>query len=171
MSHLGNIVLTGTALAPVLLTYAIMAAIEGAYYPAAALIFVSVALVVLAVALLRYFRRRLEQLSFRFNSVEVADRETIGILVLYLLPLLRTSFVGLDWIVIIPAAAIFLALALTGYNYHFNPILALLGWRFYKVGTSEGVSYLLVTRRKLVNTDDQVDVRQLTSYTIVDLKD
>ena len=97
MSHLSNIILTGTALAPVLLTYAIMAAIECAYWPAAALVAVSAVLVVSAVALLRHFRRSIERHSFQFNSVEVADRETIGILVLYLLPLLRTSFVGLEW--------------------------------------------------------------------------
>ena len=169
MSHLGNFVLTGTAIAPVLLVYALMAALEGAYYPAAALVVASIVMVSLAELLLRRFRGNLGQFSFQFNSVEVADRETIGILVLYVLPLLRTSFVDIEWVVILPAAAIFIALAFTGHSYHFNPILILLRWRFYKVGTVEGVSYLLITKRELRNTNDAVTVSQLTNYTIIDV--
>ena len=74
-------------------------------------------------------------------------------LVVYLLPLLRTSFSDLEPMILIAAVAVFLALALTGYNYHFNPLLRFLGWNFYKVGTPEGVTYVL-------NHEEGTDKRQ-----------
>ncbi len=119
--------------------------------------------------LLAYLRRRLEKISFSFSSVETADRESVGMLVLYLLPLLETSFSNLGILMLIPAVVIFLALALTGYNIHFNPLFNLLGWHFYKVGTQEGVTYVLITKKRITNVAEGVTVGQLTAYTLVDL--
>ena len=170
MSALGNIVLTGVALAPVLFVYALVASLEGAYIWAGVLGFISLLVIALGVFLLTYFKKHLPQLPLTFRSAEIADRETIGVLVLYLLPLLKTSFLDFDWIVVVPAIAIFLALALTGYNFHFNPVLILLGWKFYKVGTPEGVTYLLITKRTLRRPADKLAVCQLSTFTLVDLK-
>ena len=117
-----------------------------------------------------YVKRHLEELKFSFSSVEVADRESLGLLVVYLVPLLRTSFSDLEYLVLVPAVAIFLALALTGHNYHFNPLLRMFQWNFYKVGTSEGVTYILITRRTLRNAVGRITVGQLTGYTLIDLE-
>ena len=86
------------------------------------------------------------------------------------LPLLRTSFSDLEPIILIAAFAVFLALAITGYNYHFNPLLRFLGWNFYKVGTPEGVTYVLITRKALISAVGNMTVGQLTAYTLVDLE-
>ena len=169
MSTLGNLVLTGTSLAPVLLVYGLLALFERVWLWGAVLIVVGLAVTLCCLALLLYFKKHLERLPLAFCSAEVADRETIGVLVLYLLPLLRTSFTDLDKLILIPAAVIFLALALTGYNYHFNPLLALLRYKFYKVGTPEGISYLLITRKDLRNTTEALVVGKLTGYTVIDL--
>ena len=107
-------------------------------------------------------------MPFSFSSVEVADKESLGLLVIYLVPLLRTSFSDLEYLVLVPAVAIFLALALTGHNYHFNPLLKLFGWNFYKVGTPEGVTYVLITRKTLRRGVGNFTVSQLTDYTLID---
>ena len=120
---------------------------------------------------MEYFRRHLEKIPTTLASVEVADRETIGILVLYLLPLLKTSFTELQPLTVVPALVIFLALAIVGYNFHFNPLLVLLGWKFYKVTTAGGVGYLMITRREFRRVDSEVTVGRLTSYTLVDMGD
>ena len=69
----------------------------------------------------------------------------------------------------VPAIAIFLALAFTGYTFHFNPLLNLLGWRFYKVGTPGGVTYALITRKDIRNVTDTIVAGHLTPYTLIDL--
>ena len=134
------------------------------------LVIIGTLVVVLCLSVLAYAKRHLEQLPLVYRTVEVADRETVGILVLYLLPLLKTSFVELELLVLVPAGVIFLALALTGYNFHFNPLLIILGWKFYKVGTPEGVTYILITRKTLRGPANRLIVGQLTGYTLVDLE-
>ena len=168
MTILGSIILTGTSLAPVLFIYAVVAFLEGELAPAVALVFVGVVLVGLGVAVLTYVKGHLERMSLTISGAKVADRESVGLLVLYLLPLLRTSFVDLELIVLVPAIAIFLALALTGHNYHFNPLLIGMGWKFYKVSTPEGITYLLITRKSLISTVDKITIRRLTAHTLID---
>ena len=170
MNALSNLILTGAAIAPVLVVYGVVAAVECKSIAAVILFLVAALLFLLGIGLLRFLRKRLERLSFSFSTVEAADRESIGLLVLYLLPLLRTSFSGLDIIILIPAAAIFAALALTGHSFHFNPLLNLAGWHFYKVNTPEGVTYALVTRKSLTRAAENITVGQLTAYTLIDLE-
>ena len=165
-----SIVLTGTSIAPVLFVYAVVAFFEGECLPSVVLALTGLLLVGLGLALLVFVKRHLESLPFSFSSVEVADKESLGLLVVYLVPLLRTSFSDLEYLVLVPAVAIFLALALTGHSYHFNPLLKLFQWNFYKVGTSEGVTYILITRRTLRSAVGKVTVGQLTDYTLIDLE-
>ena len=168
MSLLGSFCLTGTALAPVVYVYAVLAFAEGEYGWAAILSSLGSALILSGIGLLTYFRRCLEKLDQEITSAEAADRETVSILVVYLLPLLRTSFQELDLLLLVPASAIFFALALTGHNHHLNPLLILFGWKFYKVGTPEGVSYLLITRLEIRDAKMKLPVRLLSRYTIID---
>ena len=170
MSLFASIVLTGTSIAPVLFVYAVVGFWEGEFIPSAALVLTGLVLVGLGLALLGFVKKHLERMAVSFSSVEVADRESLGLLVVYLVPLLRTSFSDLEYLVLVPAVAIFLALALTGYNYHFNPLLRLFRWNFYKVGTPEGVTYILITRKTLRNAVGKITVGQLTSYTLIDLE-
>lgn len=170
MSLFASMVLTGTSIAPVLLVYAVVGFFEGQCLPSAALALVGLFLVGLGLGLLAFVTKHLEGLKFSFSRVEVADRESLGLLVVYLVPLLRTSFSDLEYLVLVPAIGIFLALALTGHNYHFNPLLRMFRWNFYKVGTSEGVTYVLITRKTLRNAVGSFTVGQLTGYTLIDLE-
>ncbi len=159
-------------MAPVILVYGLLAVFEKEWLWGAVLIAAGFAAIGLYFALLAYAKKNFEGLPFMFSGVEVADRESIGILLLYLLPLLRTSFADLELLIVVPASAIFLALALTGHNYHFNPLLSLLGWNFFKVSTPEGVGYLLITRKSIRSLPgDGLTLVQLTEYTVVDLGD
>ena len=166
----GNLILTSTSLAPVLLIYAVVGLFERECVLAVTLGSIGVFLTGLGIILLTHVKRHLGRMSLAFSSVEVADKESVGILVLYLLPLLRTSIADFEFIMLIPAVAIFLALALTGYNYHFNPLLNMFGWTFYKVGTPEGVTYLLITRKSLTNVVNEITVGQLSGHTVIDLE-
>ena len=170
MNIVGNLVLTGTSIAPVILVYSLLALIEGERVPAVILTLVWLVLFGLGIFLLLYVRKSLEKMDLACSSIEAVDRESVGLLVLYLLPLLRTSFSDLELQILIPAGAIFLALGLTGYSFHFNPLLNLLRWHFYKVGTAEGVTYVLITRKHLRSATETIKVGQLTAYTVIDME-
>lgn len=169
LNRLAKLLLTSTAIAPVLLTYAWVAYRACAYRQAMVLVLTCVALVAVCLGMLSYSQKHLERIPFSTISAEAADRENIGFLLLYLLPLFTSSFSALNWQVWIPAIAIFAAVVGTGYSYHFNPLLGLLGWHFYKVGTKEGVTYVLITKTHLRNATATIEVGQLTEYIVIDL--
>ena len=56
-------------------------------------------------------------------------------------------------------------------RFSFSPLLGLLGWHFYKVSSTEGVSYVLVTKKQIRNTGQINNVGQLTDYILIDLGD
>ena len=160
------IILTGTSVAPVIFVYSIMAWLTDMNVEALTLAVVGLSLVGAALCLLRRARTSLETFNMSFTTLESADRENMGILVIYLAPLLETSFDMLDWTILVPLGALFLALTFTGNSFQFNPLLNILGWHFYKVGTPEGVAYVLITRRHIPNMRHSFKVSQMTPYTL-----
>jgi len=163
--------LTGTALAPVALVYAWVMYTDGYAITAFVLVIMAAVLIVLMMQLLKYCRKHLERSKFKVTSIEAADREYITFILLYLSPLFTAEFGDLNWNILIPTLIIFLLVIGTGYGYHFNPLLGLLGWHFYKVSTEEGVSYVLITKKELRSAKQCLIVGQLTEYIVIDLSD
>lgn len=169
LSIIARLMLTSTAMAPVLVTYAWVAFKSNKLGISAVLIVSCVLLTWFCIQLLDYNKKNLERSRFNIISVEVADGENLAFLLLYLLPLFTSSFETLNWDFLIPAIITFGAVVATGYSYHFNPLLGLMGWHFYKVGTTEGVTYILVTKKQIRNVADTVEIGQLTEYIVVDI--
>jgi hypothetical protein len=159
-----------SAIAPIGLVYAWVAGTEGNYHWTAGLIVGCAFLIGCCVWLLRKARHVLERFPFQPKSVEAADRENIAFMLLYLSPLFTSQFGQLNTALLIPTILVFALLTATGYNYHFNPLLGLVGWHFYKVSSSEGVTYVLVTKKQLRNTNQISQVGQLTEYILIDLE-
>ncbi len=160
--------LTGTSVAPVIFVYSTMALLAGSKIEAIILVLAGMFLATMASWLLHRARTRMETFSLTINSLESADRENMGVLILYLAPLLETSFDMLDWTILVPMGALFFALTLTGNSYQFNPLLNVFGWHFYKVGTPEGVTYIFITKRFIPNLHSPFIVTQMTNYTVVE---
>lgn len=169
LSWFAKLLLTSTAIAPVLLTYSWVAYQADECRLAGVLLGVCVVLVGVCIGMLRYARTHLERVKFSATTVEAADRENMGFLLLYLLPLFTAPFATLNWQVWVPAIVIFGAVVATGYSYHFNPLLGLMGWHFYKVSTKEGVTYVLITKKQLRNANETIEVGQLTEYIVMDV--
>ena len=136
---------------------------------AVVLLLVCGTLILICRGMLWYSKSHLERTNFKANSVEAADRENTAFLILYLLPLFTADFSSLNWQLWVPAILIFGVVVATGYSYHFNPLLGLMGWHFYKVGTAEGVTYVLITKRHLKNATETIEVGQLTEYIVLDM--
>jgi len=169
LSSIARLVLTSTAISPVLVTYAWVAFKSEKNWVALILFLSCVALTWICLKLLAYAQRNLERSKFKVTSVEAADRENMGFLLLYLLPLFTSSFDSLNWDFWIPAVITFGAVVATGYSYHFNPLLGIMGWHFYKVGTAEGVTYILITKKQIRNASETVEIGQLTEYIVMDM--
>lgn len=171
LSSIAKILLTSTAIAPVGFTYAWVAWFKGDVIFAALSLSTSLFLVLICIWMLRYSKNKLEKFNFVVSSVEAADRENMGFLLLYLLPLFTSSFDTLNWVVWVPTLIIFAVITSTGYSYHFNPLLGVMKWHFYKVGTPEGVTYVLITKKELRQTSRPLTVSQLTEYIVIDTED
>lgn len=169
LNSLAKLLLTGTSLAPVALVYAWVLYSDGRTNVALALIASALVLVLIMLALLQYCRKHLERSRFKVTSIEAADREYITFILLYLSPLFTAQFGDLNWHILIPTMIIFILVISTGYGYHFNPLLGLLGWHFYKVGTEEGVAYVLITKKELRSAKQCLTVGQLTEYIVIDI--
>ncbi len=91
-------------------------------------------------------------------------------MLLYLLPLFTDKINTLNWELWIPVIAIFSFITAFGYSYHFNPLLGLMGWHFYKVESTDGVTFVLITKKHLRTAADTLMVGQLTEYILLDLE-
>ena len=94
VGKLAKFLLAVTAFAPVLLTYAIVSVINCDYWHAAAFAASCVLLVLLCAALLRFAKTRLQSRNYRASTVETADSEVFGLLLIYLLPLITRVEAG-----------------------------------------------------------------------------
>ena len=171
LNWLAKLLLTATSLAPIALVYAWVLYTDDNACGAAALVLGAVVLLALVFAMLEYCKQNLERSSFKVTSIEAADREYITFILLYLSPLFTAEFGDLNWNILVPTVVIFLFVISTGYGYHFNPLLGLLRWHFYKVTTAEGVTFVLITKKKLRSAQQCLTVGELTEYIVIDLTD
>lgn len=169
LSTFAKLLLTGTAIAPVLLTCSLVLFLDHNNGLAVLFLVACAILTLTCVWMLHYARKHLERISFSITTVEAADRENVSILLLYLLPLVKMPSVAIHWQILVPAILIIAVVTVIGYGYHFNPLLGLMRWHFYKVGTKEGVTYVLITKKQLRNATETNEVCQLTEYVVIDL--
>ena len=160
--------LTCTALAPALVVYALVYALNYEFVASAILTCISAVLVLGCWSLLRHVRRRAETENFRVTAVEIADGDSISFLLLYLIPLITGGSPRLDLTVWIPALLVFGLAVAKSYSYHFNPILGFFGWHFYKVTNVEGVTYVLISKKQIRNVSKSIVVCQLTEYILIE---
>ena len=171
LSKLARLMLTASSIAPVGCTYAWVAHSQGENRVAILSVVVSVVAVLVCIFVLKYSKRNLESIPFKVKEIEAADSENLGFMLLYLLPLFTDKIGTLNWDVWIPVVIVFAIVIATGYGYHFNPLLGILQWHFYKVKSDGGVTYVLITRKHLRGAAATISVGQLTEYILLDIGD
>jgi hypothetical protein len=103
--------------------------------------------------------------SVMIKSIKPADKELIGFVLAYLLPLARgTPFESYPLVAVL---VVFFIVVMTSNAYHTNPLLGMLGWHFYEVVIDE-VSYILVSRRNIHSVNSIKQVVSLTDYMLLD---
>ena len=168
MGKLAKFMLATTAFGPVLLTYAGVSVLNGAYCHAAAFVAACVALVALCATMLRFAKNRLQPRSYTTATVETADNEVFGLLLIYLLPLITRDLATYNWFAWILITVLFCLVVAVGYGYHFNPLLVFLRYHFYKVTETNGISHVLITKRRIYRTGERLDVARLAEYVLIE---
>jgi len=164
-----RILLTFTALVPVGLTYSWVAYREGDCENAFRILLVCTGSLLACLLVLTRAQTQLPVSSFKAKSIEASDHENTAFLIIYIMPLFTNKINTLDRNFWIPTLIIFAVITATGYNYHFNPLLGLLGWHFYRVESEEGVKYVLITKKQLRTASKTIMIGQLTEYILLDV--
>ena len=91
----------------------------------------------------------------------------MNFLLIYLLPLITRDLATYNWQAWIVIALIFCGVVATSYSYHFNPLLVVFCYHFYKVSDKEGMSYVLITRKQLFKANNTLEVVKLSEYVLL----
>lgn len=170
MSKLAKLLLALTAFAPVLLTYAAVSVISYDYWYATAFVGLCGLLVLLCVGLLRFATSHLQSKTYRTATVETADNEIFGLILIYLLPLITRDLATYNWLVWVLVTFVFCVIVAASYGYHFNPLLVFLGYHFYKATETGGMPHVLITKRRIYKTGETLNVARLAEYVLIEKK-
>jgi hypothetical protein len=101
--------------------------------------------------------------------VKIADQAVLTFVLAYLWPLVFARITSVRLSVLL---FVFLLLVVVVYHskaYSFNPILALVfRYHFYEVVTTGDFTYVVVSRREMINTRTPITGMQLSPYMVID---
>lgn len=124
---------------------------------------VALLLVLICWGLLQYSARSAQKQTVRIAEFESKDKEVLSFLLAYLLPFLSAKNMAFEGQWIMGAyimAVIFLVIVHAGI-FHFNPVMGLLGYHFYGVKNSEGMTLLVISRAELRRPGTDVETVRL----------
>lgn len=169
LGRLLRVLLALTAIAPLSVSLTYIYAVKDQNYQFAA---IAVCFCVLFGAgsmwIIEKAQERLERLPVSIKKAKSADKEVIGFFVAYALPLVFRGQSSPDlgaWIV---AGLMLLFVLWSTHSLQVNPVLGMFGFHFYEVETADGITYLLITRRKISNVLNIGHVVQLSEYGILE---
>lgn len=177
-----KILLVSTSLSPILLTYwfaelskayqeddaTIKEFVSEHYHAGIEYLLPAIFLLICCLAIINVAKRRLETLPINISTIKTADRESLGFILVYLLPLANTSNAEINVSVLIFVAILFFLIVFTSNAYHFNPLLSFFGYHFYEVTTESGITYILITRKNITNGKKVKSIVQLSEYMILE---
>lgn len=167
LSGLMKYVLVATSMAPVLLTFYGVNVIETDCWKSGfGYLIIAILLLCACLLLLNLSKKKLEVLDINITTVKNADHNIISFLLVYLLPVLdivkKDNVYVYGFILIV-----FFVIIINSNTYHFNPLLSLFGYKFYEVTSDGNMSYILITRKALLNINDVKKVVHLSNYMIL----
>ncbi len=170
---------TATSLAPILFVYAALFFFDGSSWFAftknkawagACLVGVSACLYLCHV-ILQFYANKVSSGPLKITSLKVATGSAITFVVVYLVPLVTFQVAEIQPEVIV---VIFVLVAFLIYHsdaYLVNPLLTIPPFRyhFYEV-TANDVTFILVSRREILNTRETLEVKQISRFMFLDVE-
>lgn len=129
-------------------------------------------LMTLCWALLRYAKKNAQKHLFCIEEFDRRDQEMLIFLFAYLLPFVRSETVAFasEWLTSIFILGIIILVIVRIGAFHFNPVMRLLGYRFYAVKNREGISNLLISKTDLRKSGQEVRTVRLASDVYLDIE-
>ena len=169
LNFFAKFLLLSTSLSPVLVGVAISEfnceQILENFFPLL-LIFIAIMLALLCLCIMKYAERTGQCHPVDLASIERKDQEMLTFLFLYLLPLVRSehSMFTENWVLsLYVLVVIFVALSYAE-AFHFNPVMRILQYRFYSVSDTNGMPFLLISKREIGRTRKRIRVIEVTPY-------
>jgi len=129
----------------------------------------SILLSILCFMIMGISRRKLESMPVKITAISTSDNETIGFIIVYLLPLINQTSMQINVYLLFFIMLIFFISLFTTNSYHFNPVLGLYGYHFYEVTIEGGITFVLVTKKNMINTKEVNNVVQISEYMILEV--
>lgn len=165
-----RVLLALTATAPISISLAyIFAAKEHNYILATVALVTCFALGASALKIMHIASKELEALPINIVKVKSSDKEVIGFVVAYALPLLFKGQASVDMNAWLLAGSMLVFVLFTTHSMQVNPVLGLFGYHFYDVETKDGITYLLISKRKINNVKSIEEIVQLSEYGILEI--
>lgn len=170
LSRLIRLVLALTGIAPLLITISyVQAEQHHAYQVAVLAAFGCLLLTALSVKIIQISSTKLERLPAKIKKAKSADKEVLGFYVAYALPLLLRDSNLADPGALLVAAVLLIFVLWSTRSFQVNPVLGIFGYHFYEAELEDGMTYLLVTQRKLNDLKRVSEVAQLSDHGLLDL--
>lgn len=169
LSRLIRVLLALTAIAPLSVSLAFQFARSKSYLWAGLAFVLCIAFGLGARMIIEFASTRLEKLDVKIVKAKSADKEVIGFFVAYALPMIfRGQPSSPDLIAWLFAAGMLLFVLWGTQSMQVNPVLGVLGFHFYEVETDGGLSYLMITKRRINSVSTIKQVVQLSEFGILE---
>jgi len=166
-----RVVLALTAAAPISISLAyIFAAKDQNYRLAVIAAFGCLLLGALALKIITAAGKKLEILPISIQKVKSADKEVVGFFVAYALPLLFRGQASADIDAWLLAIGMLVFVLITTHSLQVNPVLGAFGYHFYEAETKDGITFLLISKRKINSVKSIGRVVQLSEYGVLEIK-
>lgn len=166
-----RILLALTAAAPISISLAyVFASRTQNYWLAAVAAFSCLLLGASALQIIQMAGRKLEVLPIAIQKVKSADKEVIGFFVAYALPLLFKGEASASIDAWLLAVGMLVFVLMTTHSLQVNPVLGVFGYHFYEAETKDGITFLLISQRKINNVKSIGRVVQLSEYGVLEVK-
>lgn len=132
----------------------------------------SISLFVLCIIIIRQAKKGVGAPKFRITKFSRRDTGMLSFVFVYLFPLIRTS-PSLSFAQYIMHAVVYIIIILIMVDvgtYQYNPIIRLLGYRFYMVVDCDGLDRLLISKRKLTILDHTISANQIIDDVYIDVE-
>lgn len=112
--------------------------------------------------------KHLTKVSFTATEIKAVDNEVVAYVVTYLFPLVAPE--SAHGVVGQVAVVLVLAFVLATSNaFTFNPLLTLMGYKFYEVKSNSGVTYLFVSKYDITDVKRIQHVGKLSRHLLLQL--
>lgn len=130
------------------------------------LLIIFILLFLLSWFLMYLAHKKLTKNHIEVKAIKSSDFNMSSFIISYFLPC--TEFYKKDIIFIIAwIIIIFIIIVINKNSYFYNPLLKIFGYRYYEITTKKDVSFIMISRKKLINSKDINSYTQLADYVIL----